>query len=192
MATEKYHIESAKLAIDVPPMIGSHAAGDFTYGFITYIRPITAFSLLFDYMGKEKFYQALREFTEQWNGKHPIPYDMFHAFNKVAGEDLWWFWKPWFFELAYADIGIGTIEYLSDKSIVHIDNIGALPIPVNLTVKYKDGSEKSFKLKMNIWQSGVKSCEIEIPRGDIKDIILDTNTPEAYYDNNKKAIIKSH
>jgi len=182
----KYHGESAKLAIDIPLMTGSHQAGDFTYGFITYIRPITAFTLLFDYLGKEKFYQAIREFTGQWEGKHPIPYDMFHTFNKVAGEDLAWFWEPWFFKFGYADIGIGKIEYLTDKTIIHIDNVGTFPIPVNLTVKYKNGTEKILKRKMNIWQKGNKSCEIEIPKGIINEIILDTDTPEAFYDNNKK------
>jgi hypothetical protein len=185
-AAVKYHSESAKLAIDIPLMTGTHHAGDFTYGFITYIRPITAFSLLFEYMGKKKFYQAIREFTEQWKGKHPIPYDLFQTFNNIAGEDLGWFWEPWFFELGYADIGIGKIEYLTDKTIVHIDKIGTFPIPVNLTVKYKDGSEKTVKMRMNIWKTGIKSCEIEIPKGDINEIFLDTNTPEAYYDNNGK------
>lgn len=184
-ANQKYTSSSAKLAIDIPLMSGTHHLGDFTSSFTTYIRPITAFSLLFNYMGKEKFYQAIREFTTQWKGKHPIPYDLFHTFDKVSGEDLGWFWKPWFFELGYADISIGAIEYLTDKTIVHIDNIGSFPIPVNLTVRYKDGSEKIVKMKMNIWQTGIKSYEIEIPKGNIKEIILDTNTPEAYYDNNR-------
>lgn len=185
-ATEKYIGSSAKLAIDVPLMSGTHHLGDFTSSFTTYIRPITAFILLFDYLGKEKFYQAIREFTAQWKGKHPIPYDLFYTFNHVAGEDLSWFWKPWFFELGYADIGIGKIDYLADKTVVTVDNIGTFPIPVNLTVKYKDGSHKTVKLKMDIWKTGTYSCKVEIPKGDISEIILDTNTPETYYDNNTK------
>jgi len=185
-ATGKYHTQSAKLAIDIPLMTGTHSAGDFTSGFITYIRPITAFSLLFDYLGKEKFNQVIQEFTDQWKGKHPIPYDLFYVFNKVAGEDLGWFWKPWFFDLGYADIGIGKIEYSTDKTIIQIENIGSFPIPVNLRVKYKDGTEKTVMLKMDIWQSGIKLYEIEILKGEISEVILDTNTPETYYDNNKK------
>ena len=182
----KYNKESAKLAIDIPLMTGTHSVGDFTSGFIQYIRPITAFYLLHDYMGKEKFYQAIREFTELWKGKHPIPYDLFHAFNKAAGEDLGWFWKPWFFEFGYADIGIGKIEYGTEETTIHIENIGSFPIPVNLTVKYIDSSEKTIKRRMDIWKSGTKSCTIIIPKGDIKELILDTDTPETYYNNNKK------
>jgi Peptidase family M1 domain len=182
----KYSSESAKLAIDIPPMTGSHSAGDFTYGFMTYVRPITAFSLLFDYLGKEKFYQGIQEFAKQWKGKHPIPYDLFHAFNKVADEDLGWFWKPWFFELGYADIAIEEIEYGDDKTIIHIDNLGSFPIPVHLTVNYKDGNQKKVNLKMDIWQAGIKSYKIEIPKGKIKELILNTDTPESFYDNNKR------
>ena len=185
-ATVQYTSSSAGLGVDIPLMTGTRHLGDFTSGFTTYIRPITAFSLLFDYMGKEKFYQVIREFAEQWKGKHPIPYDMFHAFDKVAGEDLGWFWKPWFFELGYADIGIGKIEFMADKTIVNIENSGTFPIPVNLTAKYKDGSEKRVELKMDIWKTGKKTCQVEIPKGDILEIILDTSTVETYYDNNRK------
>jgi len=188
----KYHDESGKLAVDVPLMSGSHCAGDYTYGFITYIRPITALALLFDYLGKEKFYQAIREFSEAWNGKHPIPYDLFFTFNRVAGEDLGWFWDPWFFQLGYADIGIGEIEYRTGKTIIHINNTGSFPVPVNITVTYRTGEEITVKKKMDIWKSGIKSCEIEVPEGELKKILLATDTPETYYENNMKTMDKAH
>jgi len=182
----KYNKESAKLGIDIPLMTGTHGAGDFTYGFMTYIRSTTAFYLLLDYMGKEKFYQAIRSFAELWKGKHPIPYDLFYTFNKIAGEDLGWFWKPWFFELGYADIGIGKIEYDTEETTVHIENFGSFPIPLNLTVKYFDDSKKIVKRRMDVWKSGTKSYKIRVPKGDIKELVLDTDIPEAFYDNNRK------
>ncbi|NPD45386.1 MULTISPECIES: M1 family metallopeptidase [unclassified Lentimicrobium] len=184
LVNKKYHAESAKLAIDIPLMTGTHSAGDFTSGFMTYVRPITAFSLLFDYMGKDKFYQAIREFTEQWKDKHPIPYDMFYAFNKVANEDLGWFWEPWFFDLGYADIGIGRIDYGTDEITINVENLGSFPIPVHMLVNYKNGESFSVNKRMDIWKSGIKSCQILVPKGEIAEIVLDTNTPEAYYVNN--------
>jgi len=186
MASKKYKTEAARLGIDIPPMAGTHSAGDFIYGFMTYIRPITAFSLLYDYLGEEKFYQAITAFIQQWKGKHPIPYDLFYTFNKVAGEDLGWFWKSWFFDMGYADIGIGEIEYKIDKTIINIENIGTFPIPVNLTVKYKDGTKKIVKKDMSIWKSSVKTCKIEVGTGDIMEITLDLNMPEINYENNRK------
>jgi aminopeptidase N len=169
-------------------MAGTHEVGDFTYGFITYVRPIVAFSLLFDYMGKDKFYQAIRLFAENWKGKHPIPYDLFHSFNKVAEEDLGWFWKPWFFELGYADIGVGEVEFHAENAIINIENLGSFPIPINLLIKFKDGTEMVVKKKMDVWKSDAKSCLIKINRCDIKEIILNQDTPEAFYGNNIKKI----
>jgi hypothetical protein len=191
MARQKYNEGAGRLAIDIPLMSGTHAAGDFTYGFITYTRPIVAFNLLHEYMGEDKFYQALRLFTNHWKGKHPIPYDLFYTFNEVAGEDLAWFWKPWFFELGYSDVGIGDIEYMSDKTIVHIENNGTFPIPVTLLVKYMDGSEKKVCEKMNIWQNGNRTQAVEIPKGTIQELVLDANSPELYYDNNRKIVNES-
>lgn len=183
---KRYHDQSAKLGVDIPMMTGTHSLGDFTSGFVTYIRPTAAFSMLFDYLGKEKFYQILREFSKNWKGKHPIPYDLFHAFNKGAGEDLGWFWKPWFFELGYADLGIGNIKYSADHTIIEIENQGSFPVPINLTVKFKDGRTIEVNQKMDAWKSGNRSIKIKIAKGDIGEIILDMDLPETYYDNNRK------
>ncbi|MDZ7634910.1 MAG: hypothetical protein U5L72_11005 [Bacteroidales bacterium] len=120
-ATAQYTSSSARLGIRFPLMAGTHHLGDYTSGFTTYIRPITAFSLLFDYMGKRKFTRQSGNLQNNGKESTPVPYDMFHAFDEVAGEELGWFWKPWFYELGYADIGIGEIEFLADKTIVNIE-----------------------------------------------------------------------
>ena len=184
MANQKYEAQGATLAVDVPLMSGTHHLGDFTSGFTTYVRPIAAFSLLLDYMGSEKFYAAIREFAKRWKGKHPIPYDMFNTFNYVAGEDLAWFWEPWFFELGYADLGIGDVKKFENKTIVEIVNYGGFPIPINLIVKYKDGTEETFHEKMDVWKSGEKRHIIEIPKGNVQETMLDSNVPEVYKGNN--------
>ncbi|MEO5501665.1 MAG: M1 family metallopeptidase [Ginsengibacter sp.] len=48
-------------------------------------------------VGKERFDYAFRKYTEAWAFKHPTPYDFFNAINNGVGEDLYWFWKEWFF-----------------------------------------------------------------------------------------------
>jgi len=184
MANQKYAAQGASLAVDVPLMSGTHHLGDFTSGFTTYVRPIAAFSLLHDYMGNEKFYHAIKEFARRWKGKHPIPYDMFYTFNYVAEEDLAWFWKPWFFELGYADLGIGDVKKLENKTIVEIVNHGGFPIPINLTVKYIDGTEETFHKKMDVWKSGDRIYTLEIPKSNIQEILHGSNVPEIDSENN--------
>jgi hypothetical protein len=186
LANQKYNNQAASLAVDIPLMSGTHHLGDFTSGFTTYVRPIAAFSLLLDYMGTENFYSAIREFADRWKGKHPIPYDMFYTFNYIAGEDLGWFWKPWFFDLGYADLGIGDIVKQGTGTTVEVVNHGGFPVPINLMIEYSDGSRVSFHEKMNIWNSGRMVHEIEIPGNNIKEIAIEATMPEAFYENNFK------
>jgi len=57
---KKYNQQAGKLGIDLPLLIGSHNAGDFTYGFNTYVRPITAFYLLYEYLEKKGIIKVFR------------------------------------------------------------------------------------------------------------------------------------
>ena len=61
-----------------------------------YMRPSMAFWTLQDILGKEMFRKCLHEFVDRWAGKHPTPYDFFFTFNDISGENLNWFWQPWF------------------------------------------------------------------------------------------------
>jgi aminopeptidase N len=65
-----------------------------------------AYATLEDVLGQDKFKAVLQEYMRRWNGKHPIPYDFFYSFNAAAGEDLSWFWRPWFFEKGYPDLAL--------------------------------------------------------------------------------------
>ena len=46
----------------------------------------------------------------RWAGKHPTPYDFFFTFNDISGENLDWFWQPWFFGFQYLDLAIMKVE----------------------------------------------------------------------------------
>ena len=175
---------------DVPLMIDSDNIGRYAYRFQAYARSAISFYLLYEYLGKEKFSKGLRLFTERWKGKHPIPYDLFFTFNEVAGEDLAWFWKPWFFEIGYADLAISKIDYTDNmKIIVNIENKTGFPVPVNLTAVYKDGKTKSFSYDMKIWAKGDKVFKISVPDRYLEKVILNTEIiPDAYPEDNIKEI----
>ncbi len=189
MLGTKYSEDAASQAVDVPVMQMSYKLGDFTYGFITYVKPASAFMLLSDYMGTAKFTSAVREFLQIWKGKHPTPYDLFATFNRVAGENLNWFWKPWFFEFGFADLAIGEVMTGNDANRIEIRKIGLYPAPVDLIVKYADGTEKNFQEKMSCWKSGESTLLIKVPAGKISEIILNpAHFPESDYINNHKTL----
>jgi hypothetical protein len=176
----KYNESAATEGVDVPTMLVSYSLPDMTYGYVTYLRPTAVFGLLYDYLGKEKFMLAVKEFSAYWEGKHPLPYDLFFTFNEVAGEDLGWFWKPWMFDFGYVDLAIGRVETGKPETTVTIENKGGYPVPIVLNVTYKDGSEKTIRKPMNVWKSGNRTISIVLPKGDIREITLNKGMMETY------------
>ena len=176
---------SAGTYIDLPMMINSNNVGRNAYRFHAYNRPSTAFYLLYNYLGKEKFAQALNLFVKRWNGKHPMPFDFFFTFNKAAGEDLAWFWKPWFFELGYADLSTyKTDTSAKDVVTVTIKNKTGFPVPVHLIAEYSDGKTKHIDKKMNVWKNS-GTIKLSVSSIGLKKLILDTETtPDAFPEDN--------
>ena len=182
---QKYN-NSANTNIDVPLMIPSDNLSRYPYRFQAYIRSAVAFNELYNILGKEKFTEGLQLFIKNWNGKHPTPYDFFNVFNSVADEDLAWFWKPWFFQLGSADLEVNSITKTKESTDIVIKNVSGFPVRIIMTVNYKDGTNKKFEYSAREWKR-TKQFVINVPKGKIKSIILDTeNVPDAFPENNVK------
>ncbi len=146
--------------MEMPMMIPSNLLDNqLSYGFSSYFRPALAYATLENMLGKDKFKQVLNEYMRRWNGKHPMPYDFFFSFNDAAKEDLTWFWKPWFFERGYADLGIKKVETGKVTKITIAQN-GQLPVPIVVTVTFTDGSTDVHQETARVWQSGAKEYAI--------------------------------
>jgi len=168
---------------DLPMMIPSTMLKGSAYRNAAYNRSAVAYQLLRDYLGDTRFRDALKTFMTRWKYKHPIPYDFFFTVNMVAGEDLSWFWDPWFFQRGYPDLAIRSA--VNDS--ITIEKSGLLPVPVRLTLIYEDGSEERFSEPMSIWKDGKKY--LKFPMNSEKKLIqasLDTEfTPDVKKSNNE-------
>ncbi len=159
MDTYQYN---AGAEMDVPPMVPNQLLGaDYaSLRLASYVRPAVAFHFLEDALGTERFAAALQTFMAEWEGKHPIPHDFYNTFERVAGEGLNWFFKPWFFETAYPDLAIHKIT--PDRKVV-VRNDGGLPLPVQLIFTLVDDSVYEVYEKSSIWKSVDKQIAIDIP-----------------------------
>lgn len=171
--------KQAGSSMEIPLMVPSTNTG-FAYRYHAYNRSSVAFLTLYNYLGKEKFTEALKQFANIWEQKHPYPYDFFFTFNKVAGEDLAWFWKPWFYEMGYADLAIGKIE----NNKLQIINKGGFPVDVNLKVINND-EMVTITRKADVWKNRVSEIWVDLPKGEFHELILDTEiTPDAFPEDN--------
>jgi len=153
--------------MEMPMMISSELLKNESYTVASYYRPGEAYLFLRDMLGDETFLKALHEYINRWNGKHPIPYDFFFTFNDAARQNLDWYWKPWFFESGYPDLGIKSVAAENNALKITVVKIGNIPIPVYLKITYKDGTVDSVYKSAIVWKEGNKELTLS----------FDTNKP---------------
>lgn len=114
-------------------------------------------------LGEETFHRALREYGRRWIGKHPYPYDFFNTFDDVAGRDLEWFWRTWFYEGWSLDQAIGGVTTEGDSTAIEIEDLGLAPMPVRLEITRADGSTERHEVPVDVWLDGARSTTLRVP-----------------------------
>lgn len=135
-------------------MTPSYELEGMAYGVASYSRPGVAYYILRDILGEARFREVLRGYMDRWEGKHPTPYDFFLSFEDLSGEDLWWFWKPWFFETGIADLALQHVVTKGKRVSLEVENRGTLPVPIYLTFDLEDGTEVLRTVNASYWKDG--------------------------------------
>lgn len=157
------------------------------YGVHAYSKPATAYNILRNLLGDDKFKAGMKLYMQNWNGKHPQPYDFFFSFNEAAGEDLNWFWGPWFFEALIPDLKIESVSTKGRKVKVEISNPNGVPLPIILNFKLKSGKTERYETTADVWKEGKSSVEIELRLPDkLKEVNLGASwVPDSDRSNNR-------
>jgi len=173
--------------MDIPLILPSVLSRDPHLSMMSYYKPALAFEMLGSALGDELFKECLKEFISRWNGKHPTPWDMFYTFEDVTKQDLNWFWNPWFFESHIPDLAIKDLKIENDKIKILIENVGNLPVPIDLTLTLEDGTQTNLHASTSIWEKGDKEIWLNIDvKSNVKSVeLLNKNIPDADASNNK-------
>lgn len=128
-----------------------------------YPKPAMGYLFVKDMLGDELFTKALHYYIQQWNGKHPIPYDFFNCMNTGAGRNMDWFWKRWFMQTGVPDLAITSVK-TNGKPAAIITSVGTLPVPVDLLVTFADGSTQNIHRSIEVWEKGDTNVTIPLPK----------------------------
>ena len=144
---------------DLPIMTPADMLKGAAYGNNAYGKPALGYLALKDLLGDATFTRALQGYIERWHGKHPLPWDFFNSVNDLAGQDLDWFWRSWFFEPNYIDLAIETVR---DRAVT-IRNPGGMPAPFDLVVTRRDGTTTTVHQTSAVWRDTPAVTSVMVP-----------------------------
>ena len=122
----KRWINDASTEQDQPIITLSSQLSGAGYGNNAYVKSALSYLALKDYLGDELFKKALHYYMDNWNGKHPIPWDYFNSMNAGSGKNLNWFFNNWFYTNNYIDLKINSISQEKNQMVLTVDNVGGL------------------------------------------------------------------
>lgn len=184
-------LASTMQRMKAPLMTPPEAIGLGEYGFY-YSKTALGLDMLRNVvLGPDRFDYAFHEYVKHWAMKHPQPYDFFRAMNDAAGEDLNWFFKPWFFTTWKLDQAVTSVRYdknnAANGALITLTNYEKMAMPVDMQITQANGKTEIIHLPVNIWQRGGGVWTFKYPSTSaISSIVIDPDKqlPDVNLSNN--------
>ena len=128
---------------------------NMAYGISAYSKGSIFLSQLGYIIGKEKLQETIKKFYEDFKFKHPVPNDIKRTAEKVSGLELDWYVTDWTQTTNTIDYGIKEVLEKGEHTAVTLERIGAMPMPQEIVVTYKDGSQETFYTALRMMR-GIK------------------------------------
>jgi hypothetical protein len=126
-------------------------------------------------MGDAAFRTALHTFMARWNGKRPLPWDMFNSFNDAGVGNYDWFFRNWFFSYNYSDLAVDGVRSAGGVQTVAVRNPGGMAVPFDLVLTFADGSSERVHRTPAAWQADGRKTEVPVAAGKtLQSVTLDT------------------
>ncbi|MCW3169744.1 M1 family metallopeptidase [Chryseobacterium sp. 09-1422] len=159
---------------DQPIITMSTQVSGAGYGNNSYVKSSLSYLALKDYLGDDLFKKALHHYMDNWNGKHPIPWDYFYSMNTGSGKNLNWFFNNWFYTNNFIDLKIANAGQQKDKLTLSVDNVGGFAVPFDVVVTYEDQSIEKTHFTPQIWENDQKKTVISLSaKKKVKSVVLD-------------------
>lgn len=162
-----------------------------------YVKPALILFMLREVLGEETFAEALQVFFKEWRYEHPGPEEFFEAVESVAGQDLGWFWEPWYGTAWTLDVAVEAVE--QDRrptgwaAAVRLGNRGRAKMPVTVRLMLADGTRTDVYVPVGAWEEGGErytvrveglSAPVRSVEADPAKVLLDTDRTNNHWRRN--------
>lgn len=131
------------------------------YGAAAYSKGAVFLAQLGYIIGEENLKETLARYYHDWKFKHPTPNDFIRVAEKVSGAELSWYLRDWAMTTNTIDYAIQDVAEEGESTKVTLERIGVMPMPVEVTVKYNDGTEELvyIPLQMMRWEKPAENAD---------------------------------
>ncbi|WP_073355495.1 M1 family metallopeptidase [Flavobacterium xanthum] len=137
------------------------------YSITSYSKGELFLTQLMYLIGKENLMKSLKKYYSDFKFKHPTPNDIKRSAERISGAHLDWYLTDWTQTTNTIDYGIREPRAIGDKTIVTLERIGRMPMPIDLLVEYTDGTMESFYIPLRMM-----SFKKENPNPALKRTVL--------------------
>ncbi|MBX7052147.1 MAG: M1 family metallopeptidase [Flavobacteriales bacterium] len=173
-----------------------HFETNYAYGTAVYSKGEVYLAQLEYIIGPYHFRTALLNYFNTFKFKHPDNYDFIRTMEKQSGMELDWYNEYFVNTTKTIDYSIAGVMGEQKQTKVVIERKGLMPMPLDVEVKYKDGTFETFVIALDImrgekpadgyngkwtimpdWKWVEPVYELMIPKGitDIESITIDSS-----------------
>ena len=158
------------------------------FGVGNYMKTATILGTLRGLLGTDAFLTAYREYGRRWQYHHPQPEDFWYTIDDVTHQDLWWFWRTWFYETWTLDQALAGVTPRGTSTEIAIEDRGLAPMPVLLAITRADGAVERRTVPVEVWLAGRRRATVTVPTGPgISSVEIDPDAlfPDTDRSNNR-------
>ncbi|MEM6320447.1 MAG: M1 family metallopeptidase [Bacteroidota bacterium] len=153
-----------------------HYTTNFAYGRAAYSKGATFLSQLRYVIGEENVAKGLLTYFDTWKFKHPNVNDFIRIMEKQSGIELDWYKEYFVHTTQQIDYGITGVNEKDGKTTVILNKVGGMPMPLDVVVKYADGSMETFYIPLRIMRGEKPAKE-----GEKRTVVRDWPWTHPYY-----------
>tara|TARA_B100000927_G_scaffold290512_1_gene289580 strand:- start:154 stop:1953 length:1800 start_codon:yes stop_codon:yes gene_type:complete len=101
-------------------------------------------------IGDEAFKKTIKNYFNTYKFTHPLPNDFRRIAEQSSGILLNWYLTDWTQTTNKIDYAIDKVEKVNKKSVISLKRIGLMPMPLEVLVKLKDGTEEFYYIPITL------------------------------------------
>lgn len=120
------------------------------YSISSYVKGSIFLSQLGYVIGQDNLAKTIKRYYHDFKFKHPTPNDIKRSAERVSGANLDWYLVDWTETTNTIDYGIKDVKENGGSTSISLERIGRMPMPIDLTVEYTDGTTESFYIPLRM------------------------------------------